>query len=257
MKRIRALIVDDEPLARDLLRFMLEEEADVEVVGECRNGAEAVEAVRDDPPDLLFLDVQMPELDGFGVVRALEPEGLPTLVFVTAYDRYALRAFEVHALDYLLKPFDEARLAETLRRARERLSRADPDEVGRRVLAMLAEMEPRRRRHVERLVIRSEGRARFLPVAEVDWVEAAGKHVLVHAGKSEHHLRESISRVEEQLDPDAFIRIHRSTLVRIDRIREVQSWFGGDYVVILQDGTKLTSSRGYRGRLQELVGKRV
>lgn len=255
MKRIRTIIVDDEPLARELLRSMLEAEMDLEVVAEYGNGEDAVEGILEHEPDLVFLDVQMPELDGFGVVQAVGTERMPVTVFVTAHDQYALKAFETHALDYLLKPFDDVRLQRTLRRAREGLHRAPMLEpVAHRVIALLDQLDARSR-FVERLVIRTEGRASFLPVHEIDWIQGDGKQVAVHAGKQKHTVRDSMARLETQLDPSAFVRIHRSTIVRIDRIREVQPWFQGDYLVVLMDGTELNSSRGYRERLRELIGR--
>lgn len=254
MSRIRVILVDDEPLARDLLRSMLEPEDDFEVVGEFGNGEDAVDAIEELAPDVVFLDVQMPELDGFGVVNAVGIDRMPVTVFVTAFDRYALQAFDAHALDYLLKPFDDTRLQRTLRRVRERLDRAPKETVSQRMMALLEQLDARTR-YVERLVIRTDGRATFLPVRDIDWIEADGKQLLVHAGKEKHLLREGMAKVETQLDPAEFLRIHRSTLVRIDRIREIQPWFGGDYVVILQDGTQLTSSRGYREKLKELIGR--
>ena len=255
MSAIRAIVVDDEPLARDLLRTMLQGEDDIEVAGEYGNGEDAVEAILEDAPDLVFLDVQMPELDGFGVINAVGVDRMPVVVFVTAFDQYALQAFDAHALDYLLKPFDEERLGRTLRRVRERL-RPDPvGSVNQRMLALLEQLDTRTK-FVERLVVKQDGRAIFLPVRDIEWIEADGKQVRVHAaGKQEHLLREGMSRIEQQLDPRDFLRIHRSTIVRIDRIREVQPWFQGDYVVIMTDGAQLTSSRGYRDRLRELLSR--
>ncbi|MDB4947353.1 MAG: yehT 1 [Gemmatimonadetes bacterium] len=254
MKTIRAIVVDDEPLARDLLRTMLAAEPDMEIVGEYGNGEDAVNAILEDTPDLVFLDVQMPELDGFGVINAVGIERMPVVVFVTAFDQYALQAFDAHALDYLLKPFDEERLQRTLRRVRERLQKSPLGQVSQRMLALLEQLDTRNR-YVERLVIRQEGRATFLPVRDIDWIEADGKQICVHAGAARHVLREGMSRVEAQLDPAEFLRIHRSTIVRIDRIREIQPWFQGDYVVIMRDGTQLTSSRGYRDRLKDLLAR--
>jgi two-component system LytT family response regulator len=255
MSRIRAILVDDEPLARDLLRTMLHAESDIEIAGEYGNGEDAVHAILEDRPDLVFLDVQMPELDGFGVVNAVGLERMPVVVFVTAFDQYALQAFDAHALDYLLKPFDEERLGRTLRRVRERLQRSPMGQVSERMMSLLEQLDTRAR-YVERLVVKQEGKAIFVPVREIEWIEADGKHIRIHAsGKRQHLLREGMSRLEQQLDPREFLRIHRSTLVRIDRIREVQPWFQGDYVVVMDDGTQLTSSRGYRDRLKDLLNR--
>lgn len=256
---IRALIVDDEPLALELLREMLAPHRSIAVIGERRSGTDAVEAIAALAPDLVFLDVQMPEMTGFEVVEAVGPARMPAVVFVTAYDRYAVKAFEVHALDYLLKPFDEERLDRAIRRVEGALDRARPDPLGDRLAALLAELGarvPERRERPERLVIQDAGRAVFVPLDAIDWIEAAGKYVIVHAGAATHTLRESIGALEAELDPRRFARIHRSTIVRVDRIREVRTLFGGEYEVVLRDGTELGSSRGYRHRVQALLGRR-
>ena len=248
---LRALVVDDEPLARELLRRMLDEHPALEVIGECGSGTQAVEAVRAQRPDLLFLDVQMPGLDGFAVLRELAPD-LPQVVFVTAYDQYALRAFEVHALDYLLKPFDEERLERAVQRARAHLRRPADDGDRRQILEMLDELRGVRRWR-ERLVIRVGERAFLQPVAEVDWLEADGKYVKVHVGPKAHVIRETMTQLAEVLDPRRFLRISRSAIVNVDRIREIQPWLRGDYVVILRNGAEVTSTRGYRDTLKALL----
>jgi two-component system, LytTR family, response regulator len=250
-----ALIVDDEPLARELLRSMLARLPDIEVVGEAGDGLAAVEAIERLRPELLFLDVQMPELDGFQVVRELDPERLPIIIFVTAYDQYALQAFEISALDYLLKPFDEERLIRAVERARAQLAGRERTDTDRRVLDLLQSVA-QREQHLDRIVVRTEERAILLRTAEIDWIEASGKYVKLHSGRSEHTIRESMARLEDQLDPRRFLRISRFCIVNLDRIREFQPWFQGDYMVILQDGTRLTSTRGYRDRLQALLGRR-
>lgn len=250
-----ALIVDDEPLARELLRSMLEHVPDIDVVGEAGDGLAAVDEIERLRPDILFLDVQMPELDGFQVVRELDPEWLPVIIFVTAYDQYALRAFEISAIDYLLKPFDEERLGRAVERARSQLSGRERSDLDRRVLDLL-QAATSREQYLDRLVVRTEDRAILVRTSDIDWIEASGKYVKLHVGRAEHTLRESMSRLEDQLDPRTFIRISRFCIVNIDRIREFQPWFQGDYVVILQDGTKLTSTRGYRDRVQGLLGRR-
>ncbi len=253
-ERIRALIVDDEPLARERIRTLLTGEPEIEVVGECGDGHKAVAAIRRHAPDLLFLDVQMPELDGFGVLQELGAQPLPVVVFVTAYDKYALRAFEVHALDYLLKPFDRERFYKTLTRARAQIRQEKSGEVSERILALLADLKGAPK-HLERLVIKSGGRVFFLRTEEIDWIEAAGNYVRLHTGGEEHLLRETMSKLEAQLDPGKFLRIHRSTIVNLERIQELQPAFHGDYVVLLRDGTRLTLSRSYRDKLQEVLGK--
>jgi two-component system LytT family response regulator len=251
---MRTLIVDDEPLARQRLRTLLEAEADVQVIGECFDGGRAVAAVLEQKPDLLFLDVQMPALDGFAVLEALTPERMPVVIFVTAYDHYALRAFEVHALDYLLKPFDRERFAKALERARKRIQQDHSADVSQRLLALLEDVKESRK-PLERLAIKSGGRVSFVRTEEIDWVEAAGNYLRLHAGDDIHLLRETMSGLEARLDARQFVRIHRSTIVNLERVRELQPSFHGDYVVILRDGTELTLSRGYRDRVQELLGQ--
>ncbi len=245
--------MDDEPLARQRLRALLEQEPDIEVIGECADGQEAVAAIRAQAPDLLFLDVQMPKLDGFRVLEMIGPEQMPVTIFVTAYDRYALRAFEVHALDYLLKPFDRKRFQKAVSHARARLQPEEPRAVDPRLEA-LAEGVQSGRRPQERLVIKAGGRVFFLKTDAIDWVEAAGNYVRVHSGGEAHLLRETMNGLENRLDPHKFLRIHRSTIVNVERIQELQPWFHGDYVVILRDGTQLTLSRSYRQKLQEFFG---
>ena len=250
--KLSTLIVDDEPLARRRIRRLLARHADVEVIGECADGQEAVAAIRALRPALVFLDVQMPGLDGFAALEAIGVDQTPLIIFVTAFDHYALKAFEVYALDYLLKPFDRSRFDKALGRARSRLTAARGD-MNQRAIALLEEMRARDR-HVDRLVIKSGGRAFFLKTEEIDWIEAEGKYVRLHVGKESHLVREAISAIESQLDPRRFARIHRSTIVNIDRVRELQPWFHNDYRVILRDGTELTLSRGCRKRLGELLG---
>jgi two-component system LytT family response regulator len=252
MVQIRALIVDDEPLARQRVRKLLEAEPDFLVVGECGDGEEAIAAIEEHQPQLVFLDVQMPGLDGFGVLEAVGPDQMPAVVFVTAYDRYALKAFEVHALDYLLKPFDRKRFQSVLGHARTLLQR-DRGDVGQQLRTLLEDLRSGKK-YLERLVIKSSNRIFFLRVEDIDWIESAGNYLRLHAGGEVHLLRETMNNLETRLDPDKFLRIHRSTMVHVERIRELQPWFHGDYVVVLHDGTQLTLTRTYRQRLQELFG---
>jgi two-component system LytT family response regulator len=250
---IRVLLVDDESLAREMLREMLQDDPQVTIVGESCNGHEALEAIRTHSPDLIFLDVQMPELGGFELLEALGKD-IPRVIFVTAYDQYAVRAFEVHALDYLLKPFDQERFDISWQRARAQILRDRDGGTDQRILALLEEMKAGKK-YLERLVIKASGRIYFLETAEIDWIEAEGNYVSVHSAKKTHLLRETISSLEAQLDPKQFLRIHRSSIVRIDRIQELQPWFHGEYRIILQNGTQLTLSRNYRDKLQEALGK--
>jgi two-component system LytT family response regulator len=251
--RIRALVVDDEPLARELIREMLATDSEVEVVGECANGREAIEAIKASSPDLVFLDIQMPELGGFELLESLDPNTTPYVIFVTAYDQYAVRAFEVHALDYLLKPFDRERFEVAWQRAKaqlklDRTSRRDQD-----IIALLEELKAGPR-YLERLVIKNGGRVFFLHVQDVYCIEAEGNYVRVYDNQKGYLLRETISSLEEQLDPKQFLRIHRSAIVKIDRIKEMQPWFHGEYRIIMENGKQLALSRNYRANLQEAVG---
>jgi two-component system, LytTR family, response regulator len=246
---LSVLLVDDEPLARERIRALLDAELDIRIVGECASGRAAVKAIQEKRPDLVFLDVQMPGVDGFGVVEQIGAARMPAIVFVTAFDQYALKAFEVHALDYLLKPFDRERFQATLARAREsiRLRGGGAD----RAMTALLESLAARRKFAERLLVKAAGKERLVPIEEVDWFEAAGNYVKIHTGSERLLLRETMANLEQRLDPDRFARIHRSTIVNLKRVKELEPWFHGDYVVRLHDGQKLTLSRSHRGRLLE------
>ena len=248
MERIRALIVDDEPLARDRIRDLLDRDPEVAVMADCRDGQEAIAAIREHAPDLVFLDVQMPEKSGFDVIAEVGVERLPVIVFVTAHDDYALRAFEVAALDYLLKPFDADRFAKTLDRAKAQIRSRQPDEFQQRVLSMMEGLRAAPR-GLERLIVKTGGQLVFLKTEEVDWIQAEGNYVRLHIGGGSHLLRETIQSLDDGLDPRRFLRIHRSTIVNLDRVREIQPLVHGECRVVLTDGTKLTLSRGYRDRL--------
>ena len=239
---IRALVVDDEPLARRGIRVRLERAEGVEVIGESTNGPEAVAAIRELSPDLVFLDVQMPGLDGFGVVELVGAEQMPPVVFVTAYDAHALKAFDVHALDYLLKPIDDERFDVAVARARRRIT--ERAAFGSQLAAVLAEVRDRR------ILIKDRGKVIIVNEADVDWVEAEGDYVRVHTGGRGHLLRETMSAMAERLDPTRFARIHRSTIVNVSRIRELKSHPNREYTVVLHDGTRLKLSRGYRDALR-------
>jgi two-component system, LytTR family, response regulator len=252
-KRIRVLIVDDEPLARGMVREMLDQDPEAEIVGECANGREAISAIKSLVPDLIFLDVQMPEIGGFDVLESFKNQHLPRVIFVTAYDQYAVRAFDVHALDYLLKPFDRERFMTAWQRAKIHISKDQLDRRDQHIMALLEELKAGAT-YIERLVVKTAGRVFFLDVSDIDCIEAEGNYVRVHNGPKSYLLRETISGLETQLDPKKFLRIHRSAIVRLDKIKELQPWFHGEYHVILEGGKQLTLSRNYRANLQEAVG---
>ena len=254
--KIRAAIVDDEPLARRRIRNLLIGERDVEVIAECANGKEAIESLEASPPDVLFLDIQMPEIDGFDVLQALGVGHVPVVIFVTAYDEFALRAFEAHALDYLLKPFDDERFEASLHRARERIRQQRGGDLDRRLEALL-ETVSGDHGYLRRLVVPAGHRSVFLRTEQIDWIGAERNYIRLHVGGRAYLMRENLSRIASALDPKTFCRIHRSTIVNIDRIQAVESLFRGEYLVLLHDGTKLTSGRSYRGNLHTLMGKEM
>jgi two-component system, LytTR family, response regulator len=236
--KIRALVVDDEPLARSNVLLLLRASPDVECIGECGSAMEGLEAIRRHKPDLVFLDVRMPEYDGFDVLEMLGGEAPPAVIFVTAYDQYALKAFEAGALDYLLKPFNNARFARALNRAKQRIAlRKDPPAK------------------LDRLAIKSAGRVSFLTVAEIDWIEAADYYACLHVGPKTHLLRRSMNELESDLDPAIFCRIHRSTIVNLERVRELRFDSDGEYEVVLEDATRLRLTRRYRKDLQSRLGQ--
>ncbi len=248
MNKIRTLIVDDEPLARQGVRRLLEADPEVEIVGECSDGLEAVESIQTAHPDLVFLDIQMPEMDGFEVLDALGAAIMPLVVFVTAYDQHAVKAFEVRALDYLLKPFDRERFEEALGRAKASLRDKQQGEIASKIADMLGTVRNERRRE-DRFMIKSGGRITFLRTEEVDWVEAQGDYVCLHCQGKKHLVRNKIGHMEDQFTGRTFIRIHRSTIVNVGRIKEMQPLFHGDYAVVLNDGTRLTMSRSFREKV--------
>jgi two-component system, LytTR family, response regulator len=237
---IRALVVDDESLARRNLTVLLHRDPDIESVTECESGMQAIDEIRKSKPDLLFLDVQMPECDGFDVVELLGRDLPSTVIFVTAYDEYALRAFEAGALDYLLKPFDDARFAHALNRAKDKL----------------AHYSPRQPPAVERLVVKSRGQLLFLNVADIDWIEAADYYACLHVGSDTHLMRRTLSELERDLGEEKFIRIHRSIIVNLDRIHGLELQIGGEYEVVLASRARLRLSRRFRKRLQDRLTSR-
>ncbi len=282
MSKVRVLIVDDESLSRQRIRRLVLSEPDAEIVGECTNGLEAVDAIRAQAPDVVCLDVQMPELDGFGVLQQLGPDVRSKVLFVTAYDEHALRAFEVHAVDYVLKPVDADRFRQAFDRARRAHQQSSAaDRLGQLLDTVRRVSDGEQRstptvpllqhapavsasdgtsaagappRYASRVLVKHDGRMFFVKVGDIDWVEADRNYVKLHVGNTAHTIRERISHIEETLDPRMFARIHRSTIVNLNRVREMQQWFSGDYVVILDNGAKLRLSRHYRDRVERQIG---
>jgi two-component system LytT family response regulator len=251
---IRTLVVDDEPLGRERIRMLLSCDPEIEIVEECSDGRQAVESIERSKPDLVYLDVQMPEMDGFAVLQAIAQGWTPVIIFVTAYDRYAVQAFEVHALDYLLKSFDRERFQAALRRAKDQIRQSREGLLSERLTGLLEDLEAREKR-VTRLIVRSAGRVSFVRVEEIDWLEAADNYVRIHASRESYLIRETLQSLEARLDPSKFLRIHRSTVVNLDRIKEMQPLFHGDYLVRLQDGTELTLTRNYKEKLAGPLGQ--
>jgi len=254
--KIKTLIVDDEPLARRNLRLLLAKDPQIEVLDECRNGREAVKAINALSPDLIFLDIQMPELDGFDVLAQVGPEQIQAIIFVTAFDQYALKAFDVHALDYLLKPFDDERFAHALARAKAQIEAREINRLSKRLLALLEERESERKApaqqssYLTRVMIKAAGRVVLLKVDDIDFIEADGNYAKLHVARKAHLLREKMNDLEGKLDPERFVRIHRSVIVNLDRIKEMHPHFNGDYIVVLEDGRQLRLSRTRREQLE-------
>lgn len=260
MSNIRAVIVDDEGLARDTLQLLLDSHDDIEVVAICENGEEAVKAIGTTQPDLVFLDIQMPVMNGFEVIESIGPANMPVVIFVTAYDQYALRAFEAQALDYLLKPFDDDRFEQALDRVRTMIRQQQVGELGARLAALVAGNESTpvpsaesQGQYLQRIMIKSRQSMYFLRAVDVDWIEAAGDYVSIHAGGKSHLLRETMSGMQQKLDPAQFVRIHRSSIVRIDSIQEVKPYFHGDYIIILKNGKELKLSRRYWENVEKVL----
>lgn len=256
MPSIRTLIADDEAVAREGLRKLLQQEPDIDIVAECANGREAADTIRAVTPDLVFMDVQMPGLNGFEALTEAGIETIPVIIFVTAYDQYALRAFDVHAVDYLLKPFTNKRLQEALDHARQRLQRNQVTELNEQIVSLLNRLDdaqPDPAPYPRRIPVRNRRRVHFIDVDDIDWMEAADNYVCLHVGDQTHLIRATLTEMEERLDPDRFLRIHRSRIVNIDRIREVHPRGSGDCALILHDGTELLSSRTYSDRRHDVL----
>ncbi|HXP41794.1 MAG TPA: LytTR family DNA-binding domain-containing protein [Candidatus Acidoferrales bacterium] len=255
---LRVIIADDERLARKKLHILLESEPEVQVVAECEDGRQTISAIHAHLPDLLLLDIQMPDLDGFQVLNEVPPGEMPVVIFTSAYDQYAIRAFEAHALDYLLKPFDQERLHHSIERACSEVRKSGDREITHRIMDLLSRVRSETRSGPEpegRLVIRAKGRVIFLNLDEIDWVEAAANYVRLNVGKEAYFFRETISRIAERLNPNLFIRIHRSTIVNVRKIKELIPVNSGEYIVILKTGKELSCSRGHRAGLQSVIDK--
>ena len=251
--KIRTIIVEDEPLARERMLNLLETDDDIVVCAECGDGRSAVTKITELKPDLVFLDIQMPELDGFGVLAELSMPKLPAVVFVTAYDQFALKAFEVHAVDYLLKPFDRERFREAVQRAKTRIASTQSPPADEGLRALIADLRPELKA-VQKIAIKSTGRVTFVKVEDIDWAEAADNYVNIHAGTASHLIRETMTSLAARLPAEKFVRINRSCIVNLERVKEMQPMFHGEYTVFLNNGTKLVLSRNYRGSLSRLMG---
>ncbi len=249
MDVIRAAIVDDEDLGRRKITRMLKEDGEVQIAGEFAGGTEAVRALRDLKPELLFLDIKMPEIDGFALLRELSTTITPIVIFVTAFDQHAVQAFQVHALDYLLKPFDRARFQEALRRAKEQIRQRQNGSINQKLIDLLSESNHTSYQSPERIMVKTAGRISFLKTEEIDWIEAQGDYVRLYVQGRKFLIREKIGEMEQQFSGDRFIRIHRSAIVNVERIKEMQPLFYGEYAVILNDGTRLTLSRSFREKV--------
>ncbi len=248
---LTTLLVDDEPLAREGLRILLSRDPEIASIHEAKDGREAVAAIRDTKPDLVFLDVQMPEMDGFSVIKEVGAERMPAVVFVTAHDQYAIQAFDINAIDYLLKPVTEERFTQALARAKSRMRLAPADEASRQILSLL-ETIASPRRHLKRLAVRSAGKTVFVDLDEVDWIEAAENYVQLHTGRTGHLLHVAMNTLEKSLDPEVFVRIHRSIIVNVRRVKELQPALHGEYVLTLQSGVRLQSGRVYSQKVKAL-----
>ncbi len=252
--KISVIIVDDEPYARKKIRTLLKEEDEFEVIGECKNGQEAIASIQTLQPDVVFLDIQMPEINGLEVLEALEMRQLPIIVFVTAFDQFAVNAFEKHALDYLLKPFDYERMQKTLSRVRNQIQLEQGDAVHERLNSLMAHLE-NRNHFPDKFMIKSTNEIYFVPQEDIDWIEAAGNYVTLHVGKKGHLMRTTMANIQKKLNPEKFIRVHRSQIVNVDRIKKLEPDHHGDYFIILNDNSELTLTRTYRENLFKHFGQ--
>lgn len=251
------LVVDDEKHARTRILKYLNKDPEISVIGECANGKEAINFIQNRNPDIIFLDIQMPEIDGLGVVEAIGIDKMPAVIFVTAYDQYAVNAFKVNALDYVLKPISAERLNEALDKAKANLAKDDLGDLNSRLMGLLKQMHPDQSEYLDRITIKSSDHIYFIKVEDIDWIEADDNYVRIHSNDKTHLLRETMKNLETTLNPSAFLRIHRSAIVNMDRIKEIQQWFNNEYVVILKNGKELTMSRGYRDKAKKIFHNRV
>lgn len=249
-KRIRTVVVDDEPLACKRLEKLLKEDEEIELISLCANGEEAIKQINEEQPDLVFLDIQMPEINGFDVLQNIDQEEAPLIIFVTAYDEYALKAFEVHALDYLMKPFKKERFFESLNRAKKALEQDSRAGMNSKIENLLEYLEPAQG-SLSRILVKSSGRYFFLKTTDIDWIESAGNYVRIHSGGNNYLIRETMINMEKKLDSDTFFRIHRSTIINVNKVKELEQWFHGDYQVIMYNEEKLTMSRNYKELLEK------
>jgi two-component system, LytTR family, response regulator len=253
---IRVLIVGNDPPARQKLREVIQTQPEMKAVGECANGIEVLTLIKEQPVDLMVLDIEMPEANGFAALEIIPQEQLPAVIFITTHERYALRAFDFNAVDFLLKPFDRERFEKALLRARKQLLHESSHILDRQMFFILRALKARPE-YAERFIVKSNGHMFFIRTDDIDWIEAEGNYVSLHSGKESHLLRETISALESQLDPKKFMRVHRSTIVNLDRVKELQSWFHGDYRIIMRNGKELMLSRSYRDRLNGLFGREL
>lgn len=250
MKKIKTLIVDDESLAREKLAIFLQEEDDFEIVNQCTNGLEALELLQQFSPDLLFLDIQMPEMDGMELLRNIDVQKIPCIILVTAYDHYAIKAFEYHALDYLLKPFDRERFQLTLGRVKEQMVLHQQGTHNHQLLNYLKESLPNEK-HLEKVVVKDGGKIFFVKTKDIEWVESAGNYLKLHVGKNVHMIRETMNAFEQKLNPQEFVRVHRSSLVNIEAIDNLEGWGNTEFIITLQSGHKVQSGRSYYSSIRQ------
>ncbi|MFH2003219.1 MAG: LytTR family DNA-binding domain-containing protein [Bacteroidota bacterium] len=255
MNKITAAIVDDEQLARTRIRRLLQDKDEIEIIAECSDGLSAVETLNELKPDLVFLDVQMPEMNGFEVLENIDYSPLPLIIFATAYDKYAIKAFDVHAVDYLLKPFDDDRFEESLNLAKEKIGSAERDQLTKNIFNLLGDTSKTSNDYIDRLVVKTDGRMYFVKTKDIIRIKAAGKHLDIKTGEKNHLIRKTMNQIETTLDPDQFIRIHRSAIINIDHIKEIQYWYKNEYIFIMSNNEKIASSSSYRKNLEKVLDK--